>query len=279
MVLRKLVDGIIVSDDGSNSGNYGAIVLDDEVVIVDSGMVHSKSADAKKFIEKETGLPILKLIYTHSHGDHVFGAQAFEPVNLYASEPMLKRCKENLQNDWKIENLKKRYSMMKDERPELWESLQTLSIKLPDTVFEDQITIGNNSELTVKLLGGHTSGSSIVISHPHNVVFVGDLIFNGLFPYGGDPSCDPDRWILALEEIHALDHEIIVPGHGPVCGQTEVAEYIEALSELRDNVKEGIKTGLSVESFIKREMVPLPITEGFERFGEVTLNHWFSFYG
>ncbi len=279
MALRKLIDGIFVSDDGTNGGNHGAIVLDDEVVIIDAGMIHTKSAETKKFLETETGLPILKLIFTHSHGDHVFGAQAFQPVNLVASEPMHNRCKENLQNEWKLETLKKKYSEMKDERPELWAAVQTLSIKLPDIVFEDQITIGNNSEVTVKLLGGHTSGSSIVISHPHNVVFVGDLIFNGLFPYGGDPSCDPDRWILALEEIHALEHEIIIPGHGSVCGQNELAGYVEALSELRENVKEAIQTGLSVESFIAREMIPQSITAGLERFAETTLNHWFSFYG
>lgn len=279
MALRKIIDGIFVSDDGTNGGNQGAIVLDDEVVVIDAGMIHTKSAETKKFIEKETGLPILKLIYTHSHGDHVFGAQAFQPVNLIASKPMLNRCKENLQNDWKLETLKKRYSEMKDDRPELWAAVQTLSIKLPDTVFEDNLKIGNNSEVTVKLLGGHTSGSSIVISHPHNTVFVGDLIFNGQFPYGGDLTCDPDRWILALEEIHALEHEIIIPGHGPVCGQNELAGYVEALSELRENVKEAIQTGLSVESFIAREMIPQSITTGLERFAEVTLDHWFSFYG
>ena len=99
MALRKLIDGIFVSDDGTNGGNQGAIVLDDEVVMIDAGMIHTKSAETKKFIETETGLPILKLIYTHSHSDHVFGAQAFQPVNLIASKPMLNRCKENLQND------------------------------------------------------------------------------------------------------------------------------------------------------------------------------------
>jgi len=216
----------------------------------------------RKFIVR-----IFVLIFTHSHGDHVFGAQAFQPVNLIASKPMLNRCKENLQDDWKLETLKKRYSEMKDDRPELWAAVQTLSIELPDMVFEDNLKIGNNSEVTVKLLGGHTSGSSIVISHPHNTVFVGDLIFNGQFPYGGDLTCDPDRWILALEEIHALEHEIIIPGHGPVCGQNELAGYVDALS------------GLSVESFMAREMIPPSITAGLERFGEVTLNHWFSFYG
>ncbi len=80
MALKKIIDGIYVSDDGSNGGNHGAIVLDDEVVMIDSGMIHPKSADTKKFLESETGLPIHKLVFTHSHGDHVFGAQAFEPA-------------------------------------------------------------------------------------------------------------------------------------------------------------------------------------------------------
>ena len=175
--------------------------------------------------------------------------------------------------------LLKRYSEVKNERPELWNALQTLSLRLPDTIFQDKIKIGKDDELLVRLLGGHTSGSSIVISSRHKTVFVGDLIFNGQFPYGGDPTCDPDRWIQSLEEIHALDYEIIVPGHGSTCGQKELAEYVEALSDLRENVKTALQTGLSVESFIAREMVPEAITEGFERFGEVTLNHWFSFYG
>jgi len=278
MALKKVIDGIYASDDGSNGGNHGAIVLDDEVVMIDSGMIHPKSADARIFLESETGLQIRKLIFTHSHSDHVFGAQAFEPVEMFASEPMMKRCKENLQGDWEFTSLVKRYSEMKDQRPELWNAVQTLSIRLPDTVFQDQMRIGKNDELTVRLTGGHTSGSSIVISSLNNVVFAGDLIFSGQFPYGGDPTCDPDRWILALEAIHALEQDIIIPGHGPICGQNELADYIEALTDLRENVKDALKSGLTIEAFIAREMIPEALTPGFERFGEVTLNHWFSFF-
>lgn len=279
MTVRKIIEGIYASDDGSNGGNHGAIVLDDEVVMIDSGMIHPKSTETRKFLESETGLPIRKLVFTHSHSDHVFGAQAFEPVEQVASEPMLKRYEKNLKDDWEFTNLVKRYSDVKNERPELWNAVQTLSLRLPDTVFKDQIKIGTNNEITARLLGGHTSGSSVVFSSRHKTVFIGDLIFNGRFPYGGDPTCDPDRWILALEEIHSLDYEIIIPGHGQTCGQKELAEYVEALSELRENVKHALQTNLSVESFIAREMVPDAITGGFERFGEVTLNHWFNFYG
>lgn len=276
--MRKLHDGMYVDTDETNGGNHGAIVLDNEVLMIDSGMIHTKSRTSRSYLETETGLSIKKLIFTHSHGDHVYGAQAFEPVLLISSEPMYKRCKVNLATEWKRDVILDRYSSAKEDRPELWEALQTLSIRVPDVVFDNMISIGDEKQVTAKLMGGHTSGSSIIISHECNTVFVGDLIFSGQFPYGGDYTCDPDRWIQALEEIHAAEYETIIPGHGPICNQNELEEYVEALSELKQSVKDAIKTGLSLESFINRQFIPTTLRSGFERFGEVTVKHWFDFY-
>ena len=279
MTLRKLLDGIFIDTDGENGGNYGAIVLEDEVVMVDAGMIHPMSREAKSFLERETGLPILKLIFTHCHSDHVFGAQAFEPVSLIASLPMRQRCEENLKGEWKIETLKKNYAEVKDERPELWQAIQDLSIRLPDVVFKTHIFLGNNEEISVKLLGGHTAGSSTIISHPHNVIFIGDLIFNGMFPYGGDPTCDPDRWIMALEEVLDLSLETIVPGHGPVCDPSELEGYIQALMDLRANVEDATMSGMTISEFIEEGQIPQYIAIGSDKFAERTLKHWFQFYG
>jgi cyclase len=279
MTLRKLVDGIFVATDGANGGNHGAIVLEDEVVMIDAGMIHTKSQETKEFLKKETGKPILKLVFTHSHSDHVFGAQAFEPVSLIASLPMRERCEENLKGEWEIETIKKNYAAEKNERPELWEAVQTLSIRLPDVVFKTHLFLGNNEEISVKLLGGHTAGSATIISHPHNAIFIGDLVFSGMFPYGGDPTCDPDRWIMALEEVLDLGIETIIPGHGPICGPSEIERYIQALMDLRANVEDATTTGMTVSEFIEEGMIPQDIAEGAERFAERTLNHWFKFYG
>ena len=279
MTLQKLIDGLFVAIDGTNGGNHGAIVLEDEVVMIDSGMIHTKSLEEKEFLTKKTGLPILKLIFTHSHSDHVFGAQAFEPVSLIASTPMRQRCEDNLKGDWEIETLKKNYAPMKDERPELWEAIQDLSIRLPDTIFKTYLFLGNNEEISVKLLGGHTAGSSTIISHPHDAIFVGDLIFSGQFPYGGDPTCNPDRWIMALEEILDLGLETIIPGHGPVCGLEELEAYIQALMDLRANVEDALTTDMNISEFIEGDMIPEAISEGAERFVDSTLKHWFQFYG
>jgi glyoxylase-like metal-dependent hydrolase (beta-lactamase superfamily II) len=279
MTLQKIQDGIYASTDGNNGGNYGAIVLEDEVIMVDAGLIHMKSRAAKDFLVKETSKPILKLVITHSHSDHVFGAQAFEPVSIIASFPMRERCEENLKGDWMIENLKKNYASVKDDRPEMWDAIQDLSIRLPDVVFKTHIFLGNNEEVSVKLLGGHTSGSSTIISHPHSVIFIGDLIFNGMFPYGGDPTCDPDRWIMALEEVLDLGLETIIPGHGPVGGPADLEEYIQALMDLRANVEDATSLGMTVTEFIEQGMIPEAIAKGAERFAERTLTHWFQFYG
>jgi hypothetical protein len=54
--------------------------------------------------------------------------------------------------------------------------------------------------------------------------------------------------------------------------------YIEALSELKHNVKDAVEKSLSIESFIKRKKIPDVLKIGFERFGEATLKHWFEYY-
>ena len=278
MTLKHLRDGIYADTEGANGGNHGAIILDNEILMIDSGMIHTKSQMAKNYLESETGLPIKKLVFTHSHSDHVFGAQAFEPVLLISSELTYHRCKKNLEMEWEHDVLIERYAPSKDDRPDLWDALQTLKIRLPDMVFDDSVTVGDEKRVTLKLMGGHTSGSSIVIDHDTNTVFVGDLIFSKQFPYGGDPTCDPDRWVLSLEEIYASKYDTIIPGHGPICSQDELGEYIEAFSELRQNVKDAVKSGTSTESFVKRGMVPLALKQGYERFGDITLKYWFEFY-
>jgi glyoxylase-like metal-dependent hydrolase (beta-lactamase superfamily II) len=111
------------------------------------------------------------------------------------------------------------------------------------------------------------------------MIFVGDLIFSGQFPYGGDPTCDPDRWIMALEEILDLGLETIIPGHGPVCGLDEVETYIQALMDLRANVEDATNADMTISEFIEEGMIPEAFVEGAERFADRTLTHWFQFYG
>jgi len=278
MTLRKVRDRIYADTDGKNGGNLGAVVLDDEVVVVDSGMVHTLSRKVRQFVDDTFGLPILKLVITHSHSDHVFGAQAFDPTSIIGSMNMRRVCERNLSGQWKIDAIRDYVRPVKDERLEFWASLDDLEIRIPDIVFDNRLFIGREKDMTVQLVGGHTTGSSIVVIEPEHIAFVGDLIFNGSFPYAGDPTCDPDRWIMSLEGIKAAEYEQIIPGHGPVCGQDEIARHLDFLSTLRERIKHALLEGLTSEEFLEQDLLPEYYVEGADRRSSSTVEHWFGFY-
>ena len=71
MALRRIVERVYADTSGDDAGHYGAIVLSNEIVLVDSGLMHTKSLYVRKQLEENHGLPINKMLLTHYHGDHI----------------------------------------------------------------------------------------------------------------------------------------------------------------------------------------------------------------
>jgi glyoxylase-like metal-dependent hydrolase (beta-lactamase superfamily II) len=206
----------------------------------------------------------------------VFGAQAFEPVSFISHIKTREICEAALDDWWSDEELKAWNDEAKETRPELWESLQTLRILLPDVTFDEELRFGE--DLVFRHIGGHTAGSSIVIVEPEHVLFIGDLLFHKSFPYAGDGSCDPDRWITGLEEIISEDYTIVIPGHGPLCGSEGIAEQNEFLKQFRDLIKSAIGEGLTSEQFLEENRTPDYYVEGAEHRVKTSVEHWFAHY-
>ncbi|MHA2379548.1 MAG: MBL fold metallo-hydrolase [Candidatus Thorarchaeota archaeon] len=279
MVLERIAERVYADTTGDNAGHFGAIVLSDEIILVDSGLMHTKSLQVRKQLERERGLPINKMLLTHYHGDHIFGAQAFEPLTIISSTETRDICVRNLEGRWRKETMLQDYSQVREERPELWEALQDLRILIPKETFVDEITLGEKDDITMIHLGGHTAGSSIVVVEPEHVVFVGDLIFNRTFPYAGDPTCNPDKWIEALEEIARRDFVKVIPGHGPMCEDNDVEDQLEFLRALRTSVKKALKDGASQQEFIEQGLDPDHDMDGRADRLLSAVTHWYSFYG
>jgi glyoxylase-like metal-dependent hydrolase (beta-lactamase superfamily II) len=265
--------------EGKNGGNIGAVVLDEEIVMIDTGIAHIITAKVRDFLSERFSLPIRKVVFTHSHSDHVFGAQAFETASLIGSMRMADSCHEALKHDWNLSEIREYASQTKDERPDFWTSVQNLQIRTPDILFTNEIVVGRPGDITVRHVGGHTADSSIVIVEPEHICFSGDLLFCGSFPYAGDPTASPDVWIKNLEVLQGAHYQQIIPGHGHVCGNDEVARHLDFFKSLRINVKKALKQGLSADQFIEKSMVPRYYTEGADRRVESTVNGWFKFYG
>ncbi len=277
--MEKVTETIFADTSGKNGGNYGLVILEDEIVYIDSGMYHHFTKDGLESIRKQHRLPVTKMILTHYHSDHILGAQGLGGVSIISSKETYRLHFEKVTTEGYLDELRGWAEESKSERPDFWKAVQSLSLKIPDIVFQDSILIGKNNELLVEKLGGHTAGSSVVIHKQEGAIFVGDLIFNQSIPYAGDPSCNPDEWIKALESIHSRNFSKIIPGHGILCDNETISEHINFLRTLRELVKEGIADGITPEEFVESGRVPdFYIDERSQHRISTAATTWFKFY-
>jgi glyoxylase-like metal-dependent hydrolase (beta-lactamase superfamily II) len=147
---------------------------------------------------------------------------------------------------------------------------------VPNLVFSDKIII-QDDDLYIEMFhtGGHTVGSSF-INFPHEkVVFAGDLIFENAFPYAGDPTCNPELLIQALEKMKNINADIYVPGHGPVMkGAKSLERHIQFYKDLRNIIKDARNDNLESANI----SVPDTFGEPDEGRKTMTVNTWLNFY-
>ncbi len=89
--------------------------------------------------------------------------------------------------------------------------------------------------------GGHTYCSCFAYFPEDKVVITGDLVFSYQFPYGGDITCNPDKWIKSLDFMLSLDADTFIPGHGPVVGKTEVKKQLDFFLSLKNEINQKLK--------------------------------------
>ena len=240
-------------------------------------MFPSLAKEFRTYIERTTGTPITKLILTHYHGDHVFGNQIFNDCQIIASRALATLMREVATSQWTREKLEEAAKMRPDSYGKL--DLASLKITFPTEVFGESFTLTDEGfEIVAKKVGGHTVGSAYVYFPAERVLFAGDLIFAQTFPWGGDPTSDPDEWMAALKEFQQMDIEKIVPGHGPVCDLQEVQTYLDFFERVVKIIKELIAEGRTQEEVVTFDAYPeFYASETPERRTD-TLAHWYQVY-
>ncbi len=102
---------------------------------------------------------------------------------------------------------------------------------------------------------GH-SGTDLIVRVPEqNIVFTGDLLFNGLYPVTFDASIS--AWRKTLAHFAALSKDtLFVPGHGQLCGQEGVALFASVFDELAEYAEKSYKAGVPAAESVARYTVP-----------------------
>ena len=253
--------------------NAAAVIMDYFIVAIDATMWPHTARAFRKKLEETYQKPVKYLFVTHSHGDHMMGNAQFKDATIVASEQLAVAVKRRYPLEWAPEVMKER----KKDDPQSAAFLDEVEIVYPTVLFHDQMEI-RDQDLGIELhfSGGHTDDSSWAYLPDEKVLFAGDLIFSEWFPYAGDPSCDPERWMAVLRTWLEMPIERVAPGHGPLKGLEVVEDTLKLFEQLKANTLEAIQTGKPAEEIALPP--PYVMTEDRRWLIEKTLNRWYGFY-
>jgi cyclase len=186
-------------------------------------------------IREVTGLPITHLFITHHHPDHVQGIQYFLPTNVICHPA----CREEI-----VRNGPDAHKKWGKLRPHFAPDITGIRICIPDQTLDGKLTfyLGSRRVEVMHLGAAHTYGDLLVYLPEEKVLFAGDLMFYKVAPWvihgclGG--------WLKVADRMLALGAETIVPGHGPIGGKAELAEFRDCLTAVYEGARRGFDTGL-----------------------------------
>lgn len=223
--------------------NIGFIVGDKGVAVVDSGGSLKIGQQLKEAIRKVTGLPVLYVINTHVHPDHIFGNAAFKADHpVYVGHAKLAEAME-----------RRRETYMRNNAAWMGEAFAGSEIIKPTQAVEKslEIDLGGRTLSLTAWPPAHTSADLTVLDGKTATLWTGDLLF-----IERTPSMDGDTlgWLKLLPPLKQIPAQRAVPGHGPVTEQWQAAfdreqRYFEVLlADIRRSIKSGIPMEKAMDS-------------------------------
>jgi cyclase len=218
-------------------GNIGVSTGPDGAFVIDDQYQQSAPANLAK-IEALAGAAPRYLVNTHWHADHAGGNETMAKAGamIFAHENVLKRLNGTLP------------SLGLDGKP----SPAAPEPAWPVITFVDGVDFHLNGE-TIRVFHvspAHTDGDSMVWFVEPDVLHMGDLFFNGIFPVIDPGSGGSVRGYLAvMKETYAKvnDTTKIIPGHGEVGTRADLAKQIAMLEGAISAVDKHVKAGDSLE--------------------------------
>ncbi len=217
------------------------------------------------------------VINTHSHSDHTWGNQVFA-CPILAHRLCQKLMKSALRRYWSPAALQAYLSTLEKtdlkKAREMHQVLETLQIKLPDQVFESHLQGelgGVNYELVH--LGGHTPDCSIVWLPEEKILYASDLVFQGRYPYIFD--ADIPLWIEALDHLLEFDAKAVIPGHGVICGATEIRTIRSYLQHTWELTREHIQLGHGLKKTLAGDEFPVFPGEKYDLLHQANIRYMF----
>ncbi|VVP80852.1 hypothetical protein PS918_02282 [Pseudomonas fluorescens] len=241
-------------DNGGNIVNTAFIVTERGVVVIDTGPSKRYGEALRRAIAATTDKPVIQVLLSHHHPDHVLGNQAFSDVPIGALAGTTELLQK--QGDAMAENM---YRLVGD-----W--MRGTEVVLPNQTLVPGVSSFGNHDLRLLSLGGHTGADLAILDQQTGVLFAGDLVFyQRALTTPNSPGLSV--WLADLATLQGLPWTLIVPGHGPLASDARPFEQMhDYLSWLDQLMGEGAANGSDMAEMIRS---PIP-----ERFAGISLGRY-----
>lgn len=283
--VRKIGDGLYATISDPSKGyvtvcNGGFIVGRESALLIEGFGSVAGAAFQHETLRTVSQVPA-KALDTHYHHDHssgnsFYGAHGIElwghsavprrmfeffaPMQAHPAEVVL-AAQETRLREAKTDAEKTRAQGDLNAMLGIYKTIDSTILALPNRPIAPEklpltIDLGGLS-IVIEAHPGH-SGTDLIVRVPsQNVVYAGDLLFNGWYPVCFDPGATVSGWRDTLRKFAAFDKDtIFVPGHGQLCGQEGVATLRAVFDDIAEQAEKLHKAGVPAQEAAERYVVP-----------------------
>ena len=270
--LHEVADDVwawLQPDGGWGWSNSGLIASDGESLLVDTLFDLDLTAAMLREMRKVVmaASPIDTVVNTHANGDHTYGNQLLPGAEIIASEACAAEFEATTPEVMQgFLDSAPNLGALGEYVEHVFGAFDFTGITLmpPTRTFRDamDVRLGRRTVQLIELGPAHTKGDVIAWLPDAEVVFTGDLLFNGGHPivWAGPIA----GWIEACDRIVGLAPAVVVPGHGPVTDGDAVrrmGDYFRWLQTEARKRRDGGQSALEAATDLHQGLADTPFGE------------------
>lgn len=263
--LERVTDRVYIF---RNIVNSAVVIGDDAIAVIDTQVNESLAERLIRAIASVSDKPIRYAINTHYHWDHTGGNYVFKRVGT------------------EIISSAQTKTFIQERTPRQKAFLQSRGFVLEGEPYQADRTLAEptdldlgNQRLHMQQLGSAETDDALTIHVPQEgCVMAGDTVMTGSFPIFGQPVMNEglmgtSSWLETLARIEALAPDHVLPGHGPVAYEAELALLKRIQRYFLDEVAARVEQGMplpvlldDLEAQLPDWITAIPVTWGTPRY-------------